>query len=191
MRPRLRTAVRAAVGAAVAAAVGAAGAAGPTVLSPSPGLAAPAYDDTAQVCVESARSVERGLGAFVGELDKVTETANRGDLISAEKSIKDAGTSLIRLANDLRAHASEADAENVKTTLGSLADEFETQGRSLNSLTALQSFDVSRLDSLADRMVVLCGGPTPSGSPASPAESPTASPASPTASALSPAASPT
>lgn len=168
MRPLLRTAVRAAVGVAAAA--------GLTFLSPAPGLAAPAYDDTAQVCADSARSVEKGLGAFVGELDKVTDAANRGDLASAEKSIKDSGTSLIDLAKDLRAHAAEADAENIRTTLGSLATEFEAQGRSLNSLTALQRFDVRRLDSLADRMVALCGGPTSSGSPAASPASPASSP---------------
>jgi soluble cytochrome b562 len=157
-----------------------------TVLAATPGRAAPAFDDTAQVCAASAKTVEDGLGTFVGELDKVTEAAEHGDLINAEKSVKDAGTSLIALANDLRTHAAEADAATVESTLGSLADEFEAQGKALNGLAALQNFDVTRLDSLADRMVELCG-PTPSPSPP-PSRSPPPPPPPPPSS--SPSSSP-
>jgi hypothetical protein len=132
----------------------------------------PAEDNTPQVCAASATTVEQGLDRFVAEMNKVGAAATAGDLAAADRSVKDAGTQLIALANGLRADASKAVDKDVKATLEDLADEFEAQGRSLTDLTALQSFDVKRIEALSARMSQLCGGPSPSPLPV-PTPSPT------------------
>lgn len=117
------------------------------LLVPSP---SPAVD----VCVASARTVERGLTAFVVTIQRVTGT-DRG---VAEAAAREAGTILVTLGRDLRAEAGQA-AGAIGDTLRDLADEFDRQGRALTSLAALAAFDSRRLETLAERMSGLCGGP--------------------------------
>ncbi|MEV4411069.1 hypothetical protein [Catellatospora sp. NPDC049609] len=123
--------------------------------------AAAAAEPTPQVCTKTAKTVEDGLTVFARELTKVTQAADSGDLPAAERSVQSAGDSLVDLAANLRTDAATADAADVKSTLGQLADEFETQGKSLTTVESLQNLDVTRIDALSDQMIAICGAANP------------------------------
>lgn len=123
-----------------------------------------AAEPTPAVCTKTAKTVEDGLTVFAQELSNVTKAADSGDLAAADQSVKKAGASLVTLAGNLRTDAATADAQNVKTTLGQLADEFEVQGKSLTTMSSLQNLNVSKIDALSDQMIAICGaasGPAP------------------------------
>jgi hypothetical protein len=122
----------------------------------------PSGGGVAAVCSASSNTVEDGLGRFIGELQKVTDAAGKGDLAGAEKSVRDAGTVLVKIGADLRTDAAKADSAELRTALTELAAEFEKQGAALSSLSALQGFDTKRMEALADRMTILCGAARPS-----------------------------
>ncbi|MDI1459727.1 hypothetical protein QEZ54_01980 [Catellatospora sp. KI3] len=134
-------------------------------LAAAPAAAVPgSAEPTPAVCVKTAKTVEDGLTDFAAELSDVTQAADSGDLSGAEKSVRKAGDALVALAEDLRKDAAGADAADVRKTLGELADEFETQGKQLDTLKDLQELDVSRIDELSDQMIAICGAlatPTP------------------------------
>ncbi|MEV0458597.1 hypothetical protein [Catellatospora methionotrophica] len=129
-------------------------------------LPAAAAEPTPQVCTKTAKTVEDGLSDFAKELSKVTAAADAGNMTAANQSVKAAGGELVDLAANLRTDASTADATDVKTTLGQLADEFESQGKSLTDMNSLQKLDVARIDALSDQMIAICGAA--SGTPATP-----------------------
>ncbi|MBV1848898.1 hypothetical protein [Catellatospora tritici] len=129
-------------------------------LSAAPAAAATppgAVEPTPAICAKTAKTVEDGLTEFAAELSDVTQAADSGDLSGAEKSVRKAGDALVALGADLRKDASTADAADVRKTLGQLADEFEKQGKQLDTLKDLQELDVSRIDELSDQMIALCG----------------------------------
>ncbi|BCJ72577.1 hypothetical protein CS0771_21210 [Catellatospora sp. IY07-71] len=117
---------------------------------------AAAAEPTPAVCTKTAKTVEDGLTVFARELSNVTKAADSGDMTAADQSVKKAGTSLVDLAANLRTDAATADAADVKTTLGQLADEFEAQGKSLTTVESLQKLDVTRIDALSDQMIAIC-----------------------------------
>jgi len=124
--------------------------------------------DTAAVCFATADTVTKGLELFVSDMEQVSTQAGQGDLVGAEQSVRKAGTRLVTLATQLRTDAKNAGDAALKSAVDALAAEFQNLGESLNSLTALQTFDTTKLDGLAETMSRLCGvtpNPTPSGSP--------------------------
>jgi len=124
--------------------------------------------DTAAVCFATADTVTKGLELFVSDMEQVSTQAGQGDLVGAERSVRNAGTRLVTLAAQLRTDAKNAGDAALTSAVDALAAEFQKLGESLNSLTALQTFDTTKLDGLAETMSMLCGGtpnPTPSGSP--------------------------
>ncbi|GAA1375932.1 hypothetical protein [Catellatospora chokoriensis] len=126
-----------------------------------------AAEPTPQVCTKTAKTVEDGLSQFATELSKVTAAADSGNMAAANQSVKAAGGELVDLAANLRTDAASADAADVKTTLGQLADEFEAQGKSLTDMSSLQKLDVTKIDALSDKMIAICGAAS-SGTPATP-----------------------
>jgi hypothetical protein len=131
------------------------------------GLAAApaAAEPTPQICTKTAKTVEDGLTQFAQELTKVTQAADSGDLATADQSVKAAGSELVDLAANLRTDAATADAQDVKSTLGQLADEFEAQGKSLSTMSDLQKLDVTKIDTLSDQMIAICGAASGTPSP--------------------------
>lgn len=124
--------------------------------------------DAAAVCFVTADTVTKGLELFVSDMEQVSTQAGQGDLVSAEKSVRTAGTRLVKLATQLRTDARNAGDAPLKSAVDALAAEFQKLGESLNGLTALQTFDTTKLDGLAETMSRLCGGtgsPRPSGTP--------------------------
>ncbi|GHJ50063.1 hypothetical protein Cs7R123_74050 [Catellatospora sp. TT07R-123] len=119
-----------------------------------------AVEPTPAICAKTAKTVEDGLTEFAAQLSDVTQAADSGNLTGAEKSVRKAGDALVALADDLRADAATADAADVRSTLGQLADEFESQGKQLDTLKDLQELDVSRIDALSDQMIAICGAST-------------------------------
>lgn len=117
-------------------------------------LLVPSPSPSVDVCATSARTVERGLTAFVATIQRATDT-DRG---VAEAAVREAGAVLVTLGRDLRAEAGQS-AGAIGDTLRDLADEFDRQGRALTGVAALRAFDSRRLEALAERMSGLCGGP--------------------------------
>ncbi len=113
--------------------------------------------NTAEVCDTSRETVNTGIQKFTDELEKAGTLATNGDLVGAEQSVKQSGTILIQLADDLREDATTAQNVELKTALDDVAKELDTLGGSLNSLTSLQNFDTSRLETLAKRVAEICG----------------------------------
>ncbi|HZN74920.1 MAG TPA: hypothetical protein VFC00_25070 [Micromonosporaceae bacterium] len=145
-------------------------------VTPSPSTPSPTstVDNTPEICVTSARTVQDGLEKFVARMEAVSSSAAGGDLVAADKGVQDAGTQLVALAAALRVDAARATSPKIRTTLGDLATEFEKQGKALNSLAALQTFDIKRIEVLSSQMGVLCGAPSPSPTPSvTPTPSPT------------------
>jgi 3-oxoacyl-ACP reductase-like protein len=144
--------------AAAAPAAAAPAAAAARAVAPAPAPSAP--DNTGEICTETAKTVEAGLEEFVAVLEQVTTSVSGGDLTGAEQSVKRAGTILIDLGAELRVDATTAELPTLAGTLALLALEFEAQGKALDRLLALQTFDVERIDALAVRMIEICGGGT-------------------------------
>jgi hypothetical protein len=97
-------------------------------------------------------------------MQAVSTAAGQGDLVAAEKAVRAGGVDLVEIAVKLRLDGADADNAQLKRTVADLAAEFERLGRSLTSLTSLQTFDTTALDGLASRMGDLCGdetAPTP------------------------------
>jgi len=152
---------------------------------PSTAPSAAPSGDTAAVCIATADRVTKGLELFVSDMEQVSTQAGQGDLVGAETSVRKAGMRLVTLATQLRNDAKDAGDATLKSAVDALAAEFQKLGESLNGLTALQTFDTTKLDGLAETMGRLCGGtpsPTPTGSPlpTSPGTLPTTPQASPT-----------
>jgi hypothetical protein len=129
----------------------------PTVPSvePMPGISLD--PNTEEVCGTSRDSVNEGLQAFTDELGNAGTLATNGDLVGAEASVKRSGTVLIDLASQLRTDATDAENTDLKTALENVAKELDTLGGGLTSLTSLQTFDSTRLETLAARVAELCG----------------------------------
>ena len=134
-------------------------------------------DDTSAVCAATARTVSEGLDKFVAAMQAVSTAAGQGDLVAAERAVRSGGVNLVDIAVKLRKDGANADDAQLKRTVADLAAEFERLGRSLTTLTALQTFDTTALDGLAGRMGDLCGGVTaPTPGPGEPSGAPTAGP---------------
>ncbi len=129
-----------------------------------PATAAPVRgDDKDTVCLSTAKTVTNGLNDFVTEMKQASVAAQSGDLAGAEAQVKTGGTRLVAIGTELRAEAAKADDKALGTTVTNMATEFETLGKSLTSLSSLQSFDSSKLDGITATMSQICGttGPTP------------------------------
>ena len=134
-------------------------------------------DDTSTVCAATAKTVSEGLDKFVAAMQAVSTAAGQGDLVGAERAVRSGGVNLVEIAVRLRKDGVNADDTQLKRTVTDLAAEFERLGRSLTTLTALQTFDTTALDGLAGRMGDLCGGVTaPTPGPGEPSGAPTAGP---------------
>jgi hypothetical protein len=119
--------------------------------------------------------VERGIGEFIALMRAVTSAANRGDLGSADRHVKEAGRRLVDLGTELRAYAEMASAPELRGILTDMADELTRQGGALRSLPALQRFDTARLRTIAERITALCertSGRTPRPAPSGPSVPP-------------------
>jgi hypothetical protein len=139
----------------------------PGTPAPSPASTSPPTpgpSDSAGICLATASTVTKGLQEFVAQMRQVGQLAQQGDLAGADQAVKAGGARLMAIGTQLRADAANASG-NLKQTVTTMAQEFESLGRSLTGLTALQHFDTAKLDALAGRMSQICGvSPSPSGS---------------------------
>jgi hypothetical protein len=148
--------------------------AGPAHAGPAHAGPAPARDDDAVVCAATAKAMTDGLEAFVADMQKVGRLANGGDLAGAQAAVKDAGATMVRLAEQLDREAAQAETPRLKDVVTQLSNEFEALGKSLTDLTSLQNFDTTRLDELTNSFGEICRmTPSPGLSPTGP---PTATP---------------
>ncbi|HCT80146.1 MAG TPA: hypothetical protein DGT23_27000 [Micromonosporaceae bacterium] len=130
----------------------------PSPSSPSPAPSISLDPNTAVVCATSRTTVTEGIKSFTTEIEKAGTLATNGDLVGAEKSVKQSGTVLIDLAGKIRKDAEKAEKAELKTALEDVAKELESLGSSLTGITSLQNFDTQRLEALAQRVSELCGG---------------------------------
>jgi hypothetical protein len=130
--------------------------------TPLPSISISMDQNTREVCTKSAATVTKGVSDFTAELGKVSAAAQTGDLAAAEKAVMNAGAVLVSLSGELRSDAQAANNPEVKTALEDVATEFQKLGTSLDGLTSLQNFNTDKLEQLADRMSLLCGGGSPS-----------------------------
>jgi ABC-type transport system substrate-binding protein len=124
---------------------------------PEPSSTRSVDPETAAACEKSRTTVTDGISAFTTELDKANTAATSGDLAGAEESVKAAGTELMDLSTDLKKDVEDVENPELASALTDVADELDNLGSSLDSLTALQNFDTTRLEELSDRVSEICG----------------------------------
>jgi ABC-type transport system substrate-binding protein len=131
----------------------------PTASSaPSPSSTRSVDPETAAACDKSQTTMTDGITQFMAELDKAETAAGSQDLEGAEQAVKAAGTELINLSSDLKKDVQEVQNPELATALTDVANELNKLGGDLDSLTALQTFDTQRLETLSDRVSEICGG---------------------------------
>jgi hypothetical protein len=114
-------------------------------------------DDNATVCAATAKTLQDGLNKFSATMSDVSQRASKGDLAGAETQVKAAGADLVALGASVHQQAAKADDANLKTAANDLGTELDKLGTALNSLTALQSFDTTNLETAARKLSTICG----------------------------------
>ena len=130
----------------------------------SPGTPSPTgTEDKDTVCLATAKTVTNGLNDFVAQMKQASTLAQQGNLSGAEAQVKAGGARLVAIGNELKAEGVKAADPQVASTVSTISSEFQTLGKSLTSLSSLQSFDSTKLDAAAAKMSQICGtsGPTP------------------------------
>jgi len=142
-----------------------------------------ALDDNPTVCAATAKTLQDGLNEFSATMSDVSQRASKGDLAGAETGVKTAGADLVALGVAVHQQAAKADDANLKTTANDLGTELEKLGTALNSLTALQSFNTTNLETAAQKLSSICGVQVlpseGSASPGAPAPTPATPPPAP------------
>jgi hypothetical protein len=117
---------------------------------------AQARDNTATVCQELAATVQTGGGTFVDQLDLVRKQAAAGDLVGANATVQQAGSTLKAMAAQVR-QQNNADNAQLRSLLDQLATQLDSLSAQLTDLTGLQNFDIGALQQLGGQISGICG----------------------------------